>query len=205
MRLAALDAARVRKGAAPLLAAVVIEDMDLRVRPAPEADSALSAAQRAELRALEQPDGRRFASWEACATLLTGWYGGDRARVEGWKGSRVRPSPDGVGWWSDVNPAAQRLARRTVLATADGAEAWVELAGGAGAPPPFPVHVWVADAPGSVCRWAGPGGVDEMAAQQPAARVRNPVGTRDPGPLSGAQQIDGVSVGVHHPGSGSGS
>ena len=43
-------------------------------------------------------------------------------------GSRVRQLPSGE-WWSDINPAAQRLARATVLASDDGQAAWATLAG----------------------------------------------------------------------------
>jgi pimeloyl-ACP methyl ester carboxylesterase len=100
-------------------------------------------------------------------------YGNDASRVDGWRGNRVRQLPDG-SWWSDLNPAAQRLARQHVLASGDAAAAWDRLAeihsslGGL----PSPIHVWVAGREGTVCKWAGPGGIDEMAARLPAAAVR---------------------------------
>ncbi len=101
-------------------------------------------------------------------------YGGDEARVDGWRGARVRPLPGGR-WWSDINPAAHRLARARVLASPDAAAAWDRLAaaGAAGAGAlPFAVHVWVAGREGTVCARDGPGGVADMAARLPAAAVR---------------------------------
>ena len=75
----------------------------------------------------------------------------------------MRPLPDGQ-WWSDINPAAQRLARRRILASNDGAAAWDSIAA-AGDRPPFSVHLWVAGREGTVCAWEGPGGVNDMAAR----------------------------------------
>lgn len=100
-------------------------------------------------------------------------YDNDAARVDGWRGSRVRQLPDG-SWWSDINPAAHRLARRHVLASGDAAAAWDRLAAIHAGPGglPFPMHVWVAGREGTVCQWVGAGGIDDMAARLPAAAVR---------------------------------
>ena len=49
-----------------------------------------------------------------------------------------------------------------MLASTDGAEAWDALASTARA---FPVHLWVADQPGTVCAWEGEGGIDDMKAR----------------------------------------
>jgi len=49
----------------------------------------------------------------------------------------VRQTP--AGWWSDLNPAAQRLARDTILASSETAVAWDRLKDA-----PFPIHLWVA-------------------------------------------------------------
>ena len=57
--------------------------------------------------------------------------------MEGWKHTRVRQTP--TGWWSDINPAAQRLARDTILASSTTAQAWDRLKDA-----PFPIHLWVA-------------------------------------------------------------
>jgi hypothetical protein len=94
----------------------------------------------------------------------------------------VRPLPGGR-WWSDINPAAHRLARTHVLASPDAIAAWDRLAaasggggggggGGSGGALPFAVHVWVAGREGTVCALDGPGGVADMAARLPAAAVR---------------------------------
>jgi hypothetical protein len=104
-------------------------------------------------------------------------YDGDEARVDGWRGGRVRPLPGGR-WWSDINPAAHRLARAHVLASPDAIAAWDRLAaaasggGSGGGALPFAVHVWVAGREGTVCAWDGPGGVADMAARLPGAAVR---------------------------------
>jgi hypothetical protein len=59
-----------------------------------------------------------------------------------------------------------------VLASSDGAEAWGALSNTARA---FPVHVWVADEPGSVCAWEGEGGIDDMKARPAAHKVHGPL------------------------------
>ena len=104
----------------------------------------------------------------------------DARRVDGWRHKRVRALPAGDGaYWSDISPAAQRLARDTVLASSDGAAAWDALgdADGDGAPRlPFSVHLWHADGRGepggTVVELSGPGGIDDMARRCPAARVK---------------------------------
>eukprot|EP01050_Picozoa_sp_SAG11_P007994 SAG11_NODE_684_length_7743_cov_53.800628_6_plen_303_part_00 len=166
MRMAACEAARLAQEptAAPLLAACVVEDMDCCVRlasaPSPP-DSALDTAQRASLEEWAAEGGRRFANWDRCREALLYWYGGDTRRVDGWRGNRVRPLPGDGGWWSDINPAAQRLARARVLSSADGWDAWRMLAA-AGPALPFAVRLWIADAPGTVCAWDGDGGLHSM-------------------------------------------
>jgi len=166
MRAAAIDC----KSSARLFKAVVVEDMDLRVRDRATTD--LTAAQQAELRSFESDSGRAFADWASAREALLRWYDGDEARVDSWKGSRVRALPAGRGWWSDLNPAAQRLARDRVLASTDGAEAWDSLRD-----QPTKVYLWYADAPGTVCRVDGPGGIDDMSRRLPTAQVRLFVGS----------------------------
>ena len=56
-----------------------------------------------------------------------------------------------------------------MLASSDGAEAWDALSNTARA---FPVHVWVADEPGTVCAWEGAGGIHDMKARLPDCAVR---------------------------------
>jgi len=158
------------QGAPPYLAAVVIEDMDLRVRST-AAELGLAptdAAGQAALDRFTQSDGRLFGSFAAAKQALLAWYPGEDERIDSWEGKRVRPTAAG-GWWSDINPAAQQLARERVLASTDGATAWDELAKTAR---PVPVHLWVADQPGTVCEWKGEGGIDDMAARLPACTVR---------------------------------
>jgi len=163
-----------QQGAPPYLAAVVIEDMDLRVRQTSEEMSLAptDAAGRAALTSFTKDDGRHFATFAAAKQALLAFYPGEGKRVDSWEGKRVRPTAAGV-WWSDINPAAQHLARDRVLASCDGAEAWDSLAktareGARG----VPVHVWVADQPGSVCEWKGKGGIEDMAARLPGCAVR---------------------------------
>lgn len=168
VRAAAIDAA-----APPdrrLLCALVVEDMDMRTRPQPPH---LDAAARAALARFGDAEGgppssgRLFASWDACREALLGHY--EPQRIDGWRGSRLRQRADGR-WWSDISPLAQRLARERVLGSADGSAAWAELAAAA---PPLPVHVWRADEAGSACQLGGAGGLAEMAAHMPGARVRH--------------------------------
>ena len=56
-----------------------------------------------------------------------------------------------------------------MLASSDGADAWNTLARTALA---FPVHLWVADRPGSVCEWEGEGGIGDMQARLVGCAVR---------------------------------
>ena len=151
-RAAADDAEAVRGGAAATLAAVVIEDMCVSTRDgaAPLADDAARAA----VDNFSKPGGRRFASWEAARAAILPFYG-DEPRVDSWKGKRVRAAPGGGSWWSDINPAAQRLARDTVLASSDGDEAWTTLADGK---VPFEVHCWYADEPARSAGTPAPAG-----------------------------------------------
>jgi pimeloyl-ACP methyl ester carboxylesterase len=152
-----------------LIASVVIEDMDLRLRAAPPP---LSPSAEASLgRFGDGGRGRSFESFEACAEALLPWYP-DASRVAGWRGTRVRQRADGR-WWSDISPLAQRLARERVLCTADGADAWAALGEAAAKSAlPFSVHVWYADGPDSACVLDGAGGVSEMARTLPSAGVR---------------------------------
>ena len=133
MRCAAMDAQRVAKGLPPLLAALVIEDIDVLVRPNPDPpDSELTEQQSAELRRWESPEGRRFETLEACEQALLPWYGNDKKRVRQWStpnaSTKIRVCHDGSGYWSDFNPAAKRLAIKRVLNHMDGAEAWTTMA-----------------------------------------------------------------------------
>ncbi len=164
MQIAATDAERVSADAnlKPLLAACVIEDMDccLRTSSAPDPpDEALTLSQRVSLRQWMSPGGRYFDSWESCRDALLPWN--DLERIEGWRGGRIRPVRD--GWWSDINPAARRLAQATTLCSLDGKQAWDTLARH-GAALQFPVHLWIADEPGTVCAWGGDGGLNDMIA-----------------------------------------
>ena len=149
---------------AELLAALVIEDMDVAPRPGPApADSDLSADMRQQLRGFETEQGRLFNSWDACRKALLQWYE-DEARVDSWFKTRVRPVPG--GFWSDINPAAHRLARTTILSSPASSRAWDRLATA-----PFPIHLWVAGAAGTVCAWEGDGGIHDMTRRVPGART----------------------------------
>ena len=77
-------------------------------------------------------------------------------------------------WWSDINPLAQRLAAERVLLSDDGLDAWEALgqAKAAGEGTECTLHVWYADAPGSVVSLDGPGGIEEMRQRVPRAEYR---------------------------------
>ncbi len=167
IRAAALDAASDE----PILKALVVEDMDVRVRAGPSPAAAdLTDAQRAQLAAWADTErGRTFSSWEACRAELLPWYDKNVKRVNSWREKRVRPLPSG-GWWSDVSPFVQRLARERVLASSDAAEAWAEL--GARGAASLPIHLWYADTPGTVVAMDGVGGINEMIATAPNCTSR---------------------------------
>ncbi len=162
MRAAAMDAANND----PVLRAVVIEDMDLRERMPPTENVDDPAA----LNRFALPCGRRFSSWEKARAALLPWYDHDEVRVDSWRNTRIRPIPGSDEVWSDINPAAQRLARERVLASSDGSEAWDELAA-RGDALPFAVHVLYADkgARGTVVSMDGRGGIKDMQQRLPAA------------------------------------
>ena len=163
MRAAAIDA---KSSESPLCAAVVIEDMDTRVRE--PATPVVSDSQRQALERFALPDGRRFPTFEAAKAALLPWFDGDEARIESYRGKRIRSQPDG-STWTDLNPLAQRLARDRVLATDDGHRAWCELAK-AWTSASAPLHVWVADQPGTVCALDGcEGSIEDMKRIHPQA------------------------------------
>lgn len=148
------------------LRGLVIEDMDVTLRPkAHPADEELATEQAQQLREFARENGREFSSWDAARRALLPWYENDERRVEGWKHTRVRQTP--TGWWSDLNPAAQRLARDTILASSETAVAWDRLKDA-----PFPIHLWVADTPGTVCSWEAEGGINSMTQRVPLANAR---------------------------------
>merc|ERR1712216_855674 len=111
--------------------------------------------------------GRRFPDWQRVRTVLLRWYDDNEARVEAWKGTRVRPLPSDGGWWSDINPAAMRLARDRVLASDDGGNAWDSLRA-----LPTKVYLWYADKPGTVVELEGSDGIEDMAGRLPSAELR---------------------------------
>lgn len=144
------------------LAAVVIEDMDCRNRnkwgPQPQESKDIA------------PFEREFATEAAAVAALEKHYDADR--VEGWLGSRVRSIGGGPRVWSDVNPQAQRLARKRVLASDVATANWDALAR---ADLPFPVHLWVAGPEaygGTVVDWDGPDGIRDMEKRIPSVHVR---------------------------------
>ena len=156
------------------VAAIVVEDMDVRPRevPAPPSPGATLDA------FADDGAARRFASLDEAIAALAPWYGEARARE--WVGTRLRPLPGG-GVWSDINPAAMTLSRERVLGSDDGARAWRALAaraageeggeGGCGGTPPLRVHLLVAGAKGTVCAWDGEGGIRAMSETMPSATV----------------------------------
>ncbi len=180
MRAAAIDAERVERGLPPLLAAFVIEDIDVSVRAGPmPPDAELSPEQQAQLRRWEQDDGRRFETVESCEEALLPWYENDKKRVRSMShtnaSTRIKPCKDGRGFWSDFNPAAKRLAQKNVLHTSDAIEAWKTLArqaireGQDGGGVHCPIEMWISAPTGTVCSWEGEGGLNEMIAAFDAA------------------------------------
>lgn len=149
------------------LAALVIEDMDCRVSK--YADLAPEELER------RRRFDRAFPSWEECRrALLT--FGYEAQRVDGWPAEtppRVMPAASEGGVWSAINPYAQWLARRTVLASRDAYEALQRLAAvRACGRPDLAVHVFVAGAKGTVCKWdVFPGGIWDMESVLPGLVV----------------------------------
>jgi len=159
-------AERMKSEMPGVLQALVIEDMDVKLRPkAHPADEEMPAERVQQLREFAHEKGRWFSSWDAARLALLPWYENDVRRVESWKHTRVRQTS--TGWWSDINPAAQRLARDTILSSSTTALAWDALKDA-----PFPIHLWVADASGSVCSWEGEGGINGMTTRVPLAQAR---------------------------------
>ena len=140
------------------LSALVIEDMDARIREYPSVG--------APDRRWYLEDGRLFDTWREARSELLKWYD-DPPRVDSWKGKRVRQRSDGK-WWSDINPAAQLLAKERTLMTADAQEGWLAIARAAQRGVELPlVQLWVAGSDGTVCAWDGEGGLDSMEEQYP--------------------------------------
>ena len=109
-------AERMKSEMPGVLQALVIEDMDVTLRPkAHPSDEEMPAEKAQQLREFALEKGRSFSSWNAARLALLPWYENDVRRVESWKHTRVRQTS--TGWWSDINPAAQRLARDTILAS----------------------------------------------------------------------------------------
>ena len=75
---------------------------------------------------------RRFPSLNSCRKeLLSPQYGYSAERFNQWLSEdppRILPSGTEGGVWSAINPYAQHLAKKTVLMTEDGLEAWVRIA-----------------------------------------------------------------------------
>ena len=144
-----------------LLAACVVEDMDCVPRKAWNATG-------------PPPDfDRAFPSLEAAKAELRKYYDADR--VDSWVGARLRPasaSAPGGAWWSDINPRAAALARRHVLSSTDGSEAWSALANAPEGQRPFEVHLLVAGPDGTVATWEGDDGIGDLATRLPAAHVK---------------------------------
>ena len=139
------------------IAALVIEDMDLRLRDEPE--------ETAELTSRLRCFNRTFATWSDCKDALMS-FGYEPNRIDRWRGSRLWCRADGM-WWSSINPFAAFLARKHVLASADGRTAFAVIARDC----TFAVHLLVAGV-GSACEENDDEGVKGMQAAMPRLRVR---------------------------------
>jgi len=138
------------------VAALVIEDMDLR----PRNRTVLSAE---ELKS-HHTFSRKFPSFEACKASLASFGYYTPGRIDGWLATgRVFPLPDG-GYWSNINPMARYLAVERVLASENARRAFETLANER-----MPIHLYVAGK-GSVCQDDGENGVSHM--QQIVKRLK---------------------------------
>jgi pimeloyl-ACP methyl ester carboxylesterase len=135
------------------IACLVIEDMDIRLREEPE----ISSADMKDRRALAEC--RMFPSFEALEQSLSRWYDSDR--VARWKedgralemsinvGENVclieseqeQESSSTTSWWCGVNPLAQFLARKSIMAVVGETE-WRVC--GDSEKYKFPIHLLVA-------------------------------------------------------------
>ena len=138
------------------IAALVIEDMDLRPRDEPEETADLAS----RLRCFD----RVFATWSDCKEALVS-FGYEPGRIDRWRGTRIWRRADGK-WWSNINPFAAFLARKHVLASADGRVAFAKVARDS----TFPVHLLVAGIDSS-CEDDGDDGVQGMQAAMPRLQV----------------------------------
>lgn len=148
------------------VAALIIEDMDMRVRPAPDPTEAKLSALRAFSR--EFPPGTE--GFRAVRDSLMS-FGYARSRVDSWRRSgRIFELPNGR-WWTNVNPMAQYLARLRVLSTPGALHAFQTIADTkAPRDAKFPVHLLVAG-PGTVCAEEGRGGLWELQDTMPELRI----------------------------------
>jgi len=148
------------------LAAVVVEDMDCTCRSYSKEYLECNAKEIDRKKCFS----RSFPSWEACRKAMIS-FGYDAERVDGWRGERVLTAHG--GYWSAVNPYAQWLARKTVLATDDAYMALQRLAViRANERTDLSVHVLVAGDAGTVCYWdALPGGIRDMESVLPGLAV----------------------------------
>eukprot|EP00928_Gymnodinium_smaydae_P063743 TRINITY_DN47240_c0_g1_i1.p1 TRINITY_DN47240_c0_g1~~TRINITY_DN47240_c0_g1_i1.p1 ORF type:complete len:393 (-),score=25.41 TRINITY_DN47240_c0_g1_i1:50-1228(-) len=143
-------------------AAVIIEDMDCTFRE--YATEYMNPSQDDEEK--RRKFNRAFSSWEECRSALLS-FGYEPGRVDGWRKEnppRVASSGTEGCVWSSINPFAQWLARRTVLASDDSYHALCHLAGLHTSGCEFPsMHVLVAGDEGTVCSWDKmPGGIRDM-------------------------------------------
>lgn len=134
------------------LAALVIEDMDIKPRSVPPLD-------------LEDKEARRlfnanrtFSTWEEMKKNLSKWYA--EARIDGWRvDGRIYEREDGNGWYSGINPLAQFLALERVLGPSTsggvGIEEWKKCVHR-----PFPLYLFVAERGSAV----QPDSMEEMLA-----------------------------------------
>jgi len=139
------------------VAALVIEDMDLR----PRNRTKLTADELKNHRSFS----RKFASYEQCKASLASFGYYTPGRIDGWLATgRVFPLPDG-GYWSNINPMARYLAVDRVLASDNARRAFETLAR-----EQMPMHLHVAGK-GSVCKDDGDNGVTHMQQIVPRLKV----------------------------------
>lgn len=124
------------------LAAVVIEDMDIRPRH--------YAAPSEEDWVARRAFSREFPTWDATKAALLNWYHEDR--IDSWRDDgRVFEKTRGENtiWWSGINPLAQQLARSEVLGDQISHDVWKSI-GAKCRERNIPLHLFVAGL-GSSC------------------------------------------------------
>ena len=125
------------------VAALVIEDMDIQVRPIETAPFPVVITDGASF-------DRQSETLEAAITKLKD-SGYPVSRIDRWvEEGRIEPQEDG-SYWSHVNPLFRKFCYQHVLGTVKGKQDCQSIANGSQSMS-FPVHLLVAGSEGTVCK-----------------------------------------------------